>query len=91
MSAPRPSAEKATPRSGYGGVAGRKAVLAKLNEYHGFLAVPAGESRPSVGTVIPVVPNHVCPVVLSFEELIVTDSEGTSLQRWPVDARGLLS
>nr|WP_206439628.1 alanine racemase [Streptomyces scabichelini] len=76
---------------GYGRVAGTKAFLAKLNEYHGFLALPAGESRPSVGTVVPVVPNHVCPVVLGFEELIVTDSTGTSLQRWPVDARGFLS
>ena len=32
---------------GYGGIAGTKAVLAKLNEYHGFLAVPAGEPRPA--------------------------------------------
>jgi len=79
------------PEKGYGGVAGKKAVLAKLNEYHGFVAVPGGESRPSVGTVVPVVPNHVCPVVNSFEELVVTDSEGTMLQRWPVAARGLLS
>ena len=79
------------PEKGYGGVAGAKAVLAKLNEYHGFLSVPGGESRPSVGTVVPVVPNHVCPVVASFEELIVTDSDGTMLERWPVDARGLLS
>ena len=76
---------------GYGGIAGTKAVLAKLNEYHGFLAVPAGEPRPRVGTVVPVVPNHVCPVVVNFEELIVTDSTGTSLERWPVDARGFLS
>ncbi len=52
---------------------------------------PAGEHRPPVGTVVPVVPNHVCPVVNSFEELVVTDSEGTSVQRWPVAARGLLS
>jgi hypothetical protein len=29
--------------------------------------------------------------VLNFDELIVTDSAGTSLQRWPVDARGFLS
>ena len=79
------------PERGYGGIAGKKAVLAKLNEYHGFAAVPAGESRPSVGTVVPVVPNHVCPVVNSFEELVVTDTEGTLLQRWPVAARGLLS
>jgi D-serine deaminase-like pyridoxal phosphate-dependent protein len=76
---------------GFGAVAGTKAVLSKLNEYHGFLALPAGVARPSVGTVVPVVPNHVCPVVINFEELIVTDSAGTSLQRWPVDARGFLS
>jgi D-serine deaminase-like pyridoxal phosphate-dependent protein len=80
-----------SPERGYGAVAGTKAVLAKLNEYHGFLALPAGEFRPGVGTVVPVVPNHVCPVVLNFEELIVTDSAGTSLQRWPIDARGFLS
>ena len=75
---------------GYGGIAGKQAVLAKLNEYHGFAAMAGGESRPSVGTVVPVVPNHVCPVVNNFEELIVTDTEGTMLERWPVDARGLL-
>ena len=80
-----------TPEVGYGGIAGKKAVLAKLNEYHGFTAVPGCETRPSVGAVVPVVPNHVCPVVNSFEELIVTDTEGTMLQRWPVAARGLLN
>ncbi|PVG83786.1 amino-acid racemase [Nocardioides gansuensis] len=79
-----------TPEIGYGGVAGSKAVLWKLNEYHGFLAVPGGEGRPTVGTVVPVVPNHVCPVVASFEELLVTDSEGTTLERWEVAARGRL-
>lgn len=79
------------PEKGYGGIAGKKAVLVKLNEYHGFLTVPAGEHRPAVGTVVPVVPNHVCPVVASFEELLVTDTEGTMLERWPVAARGLLS
>ena len=64
---------------GYGGVAGTNAVLTKLNEYHGFLGLVAGEFRPSIGTVVPVVPNHVCPVVINFEELIVTDSAGSSL------------
>jgi len=76
---------------GYGGIAGGHAVLSRLNEYHGFLAVPVGTPRPSVGTVVPVVPNHVCPVVNSFEELVVTETEGAMLQRWPVAARGLLS
>jgi D-serine deaminase-like pyridoxal phosphate-dependent protein len=80
-----------SPEREYGGIAGKKAVLARLNEYHGFAEVPADESRPSVGTVVPVVPNHVCPVVNNFDELIVTDTEGTMLRRWPVAARGLLS
>lgn len=40
-----------------------------------------------VGSVVPVVPNHVCPVVNCFEELVVSDTEGTTaLQRWPVAA-----
>jgi D-serine deaminase-like pyridoxal phosphate-dependent protein len=79
------------PEKGYGGIAGTTAVLGKLNEYHGFLTVPAGAHRPTVGTVVPVVPNHVCPVVVNFEELIATDTGGTFLQRWPVDARGFLA
>jgi len=77
-----------TPELGYSGIAGTNAVLSKLNEYHGFLPLPDGDFRPSVGTVVPVVPNHVCPVVVNFEEYIVTDSTGTSLERWAVDARG---
>ena len=78
------------PENGFGGILGGRAVLSKLNEYHGFLAVPHAGSRPGVGTVVPVVPNHVCPVVNNFEELVVTDSTGMTLDRWPVAARGLL-
>ena len=80
-----------SPERGYGGVAGTTAVLSKLNEYHGFLPLPSGDFSPSVGTVLPVVPNHVCPIVVNFEEYIVTDSTGTTLERWPVDARGFLN
>jgi D-serine deaminase-like pyridoxal phosphate-dependent protein len=80
-----------SPEIGYGAVPGTSAILSKLNEYHGFLPLPAGDFRPSVGTVLPIVPNHVCPVVINFEELIVTDSAGASLERWRVDARGFLS
>jgi D-serine deaminase-like pyridoxal phosphate-dependent protein len=77
-----------TPEIGYSGIAGTNVVLSRLNEYHGFLPLPEGDFRPSIGTVVPVVPNHVCPVVVNFEEYIVTDSTGTSLERWAVDARG---
>ncbi|MFF2299638.1 alanine racemase [Arthrobacter sp. NPDC058127] len=80
-----------SPERGYGSIAGTTAVLSKLNEYHGFLPLPPGGFRPGIGTVLPVVPNHVCPVVVNFEEYIVTDSTGTTLERWPVDARGFLN
>ncbi|MGO4246340.1 alanine racemase [Paenarthrobacter sp. RAF54_2] len=80
-----------SPEIGYGGIAGTTAVLSKLNEYHGFLPLPGDGFHPRVGTVLPVVPNHVCPVVVNFEEYIVTDSTGTTLERWPVDARGFLN
>ncbi|QSZ53985.1 alanine racemase [Paenarthrobacter sp. AT5] len=78
------------PEIGFGAVAGTQAVLSKLNEYHGFLPLPSGAQFP-IGTVLPVVPNHVCPVVVNFEEYIVTDSTGTTLEHWPVDARGFLN
>ncbi|GAB2720883.1 alanine racemase [Arthrobacter bambusae] len=80
-----------SPERGYGSIAGTTGVLSKLNEYHGFLPLPPGGFRPGIGTVLPVVPNHVCPVVVNFEEYIVTDSTGTTLERWPVDARGFLN
>lgn len=61
------------------------------NEYNGFLPLPGDGFHPRVGSVLPVVPNHVCPVVVNFEEYIVTDSTGAPLERWPVDARGFLN
>jgi D-serine deaminase-like pyridoxal phosphate-dependent protein len=76
------------PDKGYGYALGLgETCLHKLNEYHGFLSV-ASDQRPKVGTVIPIVPNHCCPLVNNFAELVVTDSEGRGLDRWAVAARG---
>lgn len=78
-----------SPQKGYGRALGvGDGRLLKLNEYHGFLAVDAAD-RPAVGTVLPIVPNHVCPVVNSYDELVVTDADGASLERWAVAARGV--
>lgn len=66
------------------------AVLTKLNEYHGYLALPEGVRRPAVGEVLAIAPNHVCPVVNLFDEMIVHEA-GRPVGRWPVDARGHLS
>ena len=66
------------------------AVLTKLNEYHGYLAVPEGVPRPAVGEILAIAPNHVCPVVNLFDEMLVHEA-GRPVGRWPVDARGHLS
>jgi len=66
------------------------AVLTKLNEYHGYLAVPDGVARPHVGEVLAIAPNHVCPVVNLFDDMLVHEA-GRPVGRWPVDARGHLS
>jgi D-serine deaminase-like pyridoxal phosphate-dependent protein len=77
------------PQKGYGRTLGvSDGRLLKLNEYHGFVAVDPVD-RPVVGTVLPVVPNHVCPVVNNFDELVVTDAAGAQLERWKVAARGV--
>jgi len=77
-----------SPQKGYGRAFGvGDGRLLKLNEYHGFLAVDPAD-RPAVGTVLPIVPNHVCPVVNNFDELVVTDVAGVRLERWAVAARG---
>lgn len=80
-----------SPELGYGrapGVPG--AVLRRLNEYHGFLAIPDGVERPAVGTVLAIFPNHVCPVINLFDDMLV-HRDGRIEGRWPVDARGHLA
>lgn len=84
-------AREGNPERGYGQVPSFDGHLTLLNEYHGFLHLPEGGSRPAVGQRIAVVPHHVCPVVNSFEELIITDRTGTLLSRWAVDAQGQLN
>lgn len=73
---------------GHGVVLGYpRAVIARVNDHHGVVEVPAGSSRPSIGEVVFVVPNHVCPVVNLVDELLVA-RKGSVVDRWPVDARG---
>lgn len=64
--------------------------LRLLNEHHGYLSIPGGTVRPSVGDVLTVVPNHACPVANLFAEYVVMQG-GSVIGRWPVDARGHLS
>jgi hypothetical protein len=59
----------------------------KWRSWTRLLPLQVGEFRLGVAGVVPVVQTHGCPGVRDFEDLLVTDSAGTSPQRWPVDAR----
>jgi D-serine deaminase-like pyridoxal phosphate-dependent protein len=62
------------------------ATVVRAYDYHGVVSLPEGAPLPTVGRVVGVVPNHVCPVVNLADELVVTRS-GTFFERWAVDAR----
>lgn len=65
------------------------AVVTSMSECHGVVAI--GErTPPAVGSMVRVVPNHVCPVVNLFDAYDVV-SHGEVVARWPVSARGHLS
>jgi D-serine deaminase-like pyridoxal phosphate-dependent protein len=63
------------------------AVIRSLYDYHAVVEVPDGLRRPSVGDVLAVVPNHVCPVV-DLADSFVVSRDGQLVGHWPVDARG---
>jgi D-serine deaminase-like pyridoxal phosphate-dependent protein len=73
---------------GYGAIAGfPDLVIDRVNDYHGVVLAPAGVSRPALGDVVAVVPNHVCPVI-DLVDSFVAVAAGGSAEVWPVDARG---
>ena len=73
---------------GHGSVLGYPdAVIERVNDHHGVVSLPAGSVGPSIGSVVWVLPNHVCPVVNLTDEYVVA-SDGRIVDRWPVNARG---
>jgi D-serine deaminase-like pyridoxal phosphate-dependent protein len=73
---------------GHGAIVGYSdGVVVRLNDHHGVVELPAGSPRPAIGSVVWVVPNHVCPVVNLVDDFVVA-SGGRVVDRWPVDARG---
>jgi D-serine deaminase-like pyridoxal phosphate-dependent protein len=76
---------------GHGAIVGYpEAVIQRLNDHHGVVDLPAGAPRPAIGSIVWVVPNHVCPVVNLVDAFIVAQ-DGLVAGRWPVDARGMNS
>jgi len=74
--------------AGYGTVVGwPDAVIERVNDHHGVVTLPAGSSRPAIGAIVWIAPNHVCPVVNLVDEYVVARG-GRIVDRWPVDARG---
>ena len=63
------------------------ARIDRLSDYHAVVMLPVDEIAPVIGQVVGVVPNHICPVVNLFDEVIVA-RDGRLVDRWPVDARG---
>jgi D-serine deaminase-like pyridoxal phosphate-dependent protein len=67
--------------------AGVEAVVSRIYDYHGVVQLPDGSAMPSVGEVVAVVPNHICPVVNLVDHLVIVQA-GRIIGHWPVNARG---
>ncbi|MDW6058964.1 alanine racemase [Streptomyces sp. FXJ1.4098] len=64
-----------------------QATITGLWEHHAVVRLPRGTRGPRLGSLVAVVPNHVCtPVNLANELLVVRERE--VIDRWDVTARG---
>jgi D-serine deaminase-like pyridoxal phosphate-dependent protein len=63
--------------------------IARFAEEHGFLDLSRSNTRPNVGDVVRIVPNHVCVVVNMMDEVVMVRGEKI-LGVLPVAARGKL-
>lgn len=64
-----------------------EARIVALSEHHATVELPGGTAVPSLGTVLHVIPNHVCAAVNLVDELVVETCTGAH-EHWPVIARG---
>jgi D-serine deaminase-like pyridoxal phosphate-dependent protein len=81
-------ADRASYASGYGRLLDHPdARITALSEHHATIAFPPDAVVPALGTVLRVVPNHVCNAVNLVDELVV-ERDGMEAGVWPVAARG---
>ena len=52
-----------------------EAKIARFAEEHGFLDLARSNTRPVVGDVVRIVPNHVCVVVNMMDEVVMVRGE----------------
>jgi D-serine deaminase-like pyridoxal phosphate-dependent protein len=66
-----------------------EARIARFAEEHGFLDLARSNTRPNVGDVVRIVPNHVCVVVNMMDEVVMVRGDQI-VGTLPVAARGKL-
>jgi len=66
-----------------------EAKIARFAEEHGFLDLSRSNTRPNIGDVVRIVPNHVCVVVNMMDEVVMVRGEEI-VGVLPVAARGKL-
>ncbi|MGO4713855.1 D-TA family PLP-dependent enzyme [Bradyrhizobium sp. 2TAF24] len=66
-----------------------EAKIARFAEEHGFLDLSRSNTRPQVGDVVRIVPNHVCVVVNMVDEVLMVRGDDI-IGTLPVAARGRL-
>ncbi len=66
-----------------------EAKIARFAEEHGFLDLSRSNTRPNVGDVVRIVPNHVCVVVNMMDEVVMVRGDEI-VGVLPVAARGKL-
>ena len=82
--------DKSSAYGAYGLVKGIPHVsLARAYEEHGVLSMEASAEKLKVGDKLEIIPNHVCPVVNLFDELVGV-RENNVMLTWSVAARGKL-
>ena len=60
-----------------------------MSEEHGFIDISRCKSKPSIGDIFQVIPNHVCVVVNMFDQLVAV--RGSQIvDAIPIEARGRL-
>ena len=66
-----------------------EAKIARFAEEHGFLDLTRSNTRPNIGDVVRIVPNHVCVVVNMLDEVVMARGDEI-VGVLPVAARGKL-
>ena len=78
------------PNRGFGHIVeAPSSAIVKLDEEHAYVLLGVGDSL-ELGQTVCVVPNHACPAVNLYDELVAVQA-GEVVDRWRVNARGKIT